>query len=225
MLPLYLIYSHFWKYIFQCLVKQLMPPVIFNILFYALIDFTKGFPIGSKVKASAWNVGDPGLIPGSGSSPGEGKWQPPLVLLPGEYHGGRSLVGYIPWGCKESDTTEQLHIHDPFLTSKIFLGKKMYSWVLGCFTIVSNSLGPMDCSPLGFSFHGILQARMLEWIAMPCSRGSSQPRDQTCISCSSCPAGRFFTAEPLKKPRKEDTFSLNGKVAGRVLYHEIFSQI
>ena len=103
--------------------------------------------------------------------------------------------------------------YDPFLTSKIFLGKKMYSCVLSCLTIVSNSLGPMDCSPLGSSFHGILQARILEWIAVPCSRGSSQPRDQTCISCSSCTAGGFFTAEPLKKPRKEDTFSLKGKVA------------
>ena len=40
MLPLYLIYSHFWKHTIQCLVKQLMPPVIFHILFYALVDFT-----------------------------------------------------------------------------------------------------------------------------------------------------------------------------------------
>ena len=38
---------------------------------------------------------------------------------------------------------------------------------------------PMDCSPPGFSVHGILQARILEWIAMPSSRGSSGPRDQT----------------------------------------------
>ena len=64
-------------------------------------------PCGSEVKASAWNVGDPGLIPGSGRSPGEGKWQPIPVLLPGESHGGRSLVGYSPWGCKDSDTTER----------------------------------------------------------------------------------------------------------------------
>ena len=42
-----------------------------------------GFPGGSEVKASAWNVGDPGSIPGSGRSPGEGKWQPTPVLLPG----------------------------------------------------------------------------------------------------------------------------------------------
>ena len=40
------------------------------------------------------------------------KWQPTPVLLPGESHGGRSLVGYSPWGCKESDTTERLHIRE-----------------------------------------------------------------------------------------------------------------
>ena len=36
---------------------------------------------------------------------------------------------------------------------------------------------PMDCSPLGFSVHGILQARILAWVAMPSSRGSFKPRD------------------------------------------------
>ena len=41
---------------------------------------------------------------------------------------------------------------------------------------------PMDCSPPGSSVHGILQARILKWVAIPFSRGSSQPRDQTCIS-------------------------------------------
>ena len=38
-------------------------------------------------------------------------WQPTPVRLPGESHGGRRLVGYSPWGRKESDTTEQLHSH------------------------------------------------------------------------------------------------------------------
>ena len=37
------------------------------------------------------------------------KWQPTPVLLPGKFRGPRSLVGYSPWGHKESDTTEQLH--------------------------------------------------------------------------------------------------------------------
>ena len=41
---------------------------------------------------------------------------------------------------------------------------------------------PMDCSPPGSSLHGVLQARILEWFAMPCSRGSSQPRHRTCVS-------------------------------------------
>ena len=49
---------------------------------------------------------------------------------------------------------------------------------------------PMDCSLPGSSVHGILQAQILEWVAMPSSRGSSQPRDQTQVSHIS---GRFFT--------------------------------
>ena len=55
----------------------------------------------------------------------------------------------------------------------------------------------MDFSPPGSSVHGILQARILEWVAMPSSRGSSQPRDQTQVSCI---ASRFFTTEPPGKP-------------------------
>ena len=49
---------------------------------------------------------------------------------------------------------------------------------------------PMNCSPPGFSVHGMVQARILEWVAIPLSRGSSQPRDQTLVSCI---AGRLFT--------------------------------
>ena len=49
---------------------------------------------------------------------------------------------------------------------------------------------PMDCSPPGFSVHGIFQARVLEWVAISFSRGSSPPRDRTLVSCI---AGRCFT--------------------------------
>ena len=55
----------------------------------------------------------------------------------------------------------------------------------------------MDCSPLGPSVHGISQAGILEWVAISFSRGSSQPRDATRVSCW---AGGFFTAEPPGKP-------------------------
>ena len=49
---------------------------------------------------------------------------------------------------------------------------------------------PMNCSSPSSSIHGILQARILEWVAIPFSRESSQPRDPTWVSCI---AGRFFT--------------------------------
>ena len=62
---------------------------------------------GSDGKESACNVGELGSIPGLGSSPGEGMATLP-VFLPGESQGQRRLVGCSLWGCKESDTTEQL---------------------------------------------------------------------------------------------------------------------
>ena len=55
----------------------------------------------------------------------------------------------------------------------------------------------MDCSPPGSSAHGILQVRILEWVAISFSGGSSRPRDNTRVSCL---AGRFSTVEPPGKP-------------------------
>ena len=55
-----------------------------------------------------------------------------------------------------------------------------------CVFLAQSSLtlcDPMDCSSLGSFVHGILQARILEWVAIPFSRGSSQPRDWTRVSC------------------------------------------
>ena len=53
-------------------------------------------------------------------------------------------------------------------------------------------LDPMDCSLPGSSVHGIFQARVLEWVAISFSRGSSRSRDRT---CSSCIAGGIFITE------------------------------
>ena len=52
--------------------------------------------------------------PGWEDSPGGGKWLPTPVFLPGEFRGQRSLVGYSPWGCKESDTAERLTLFGEF---------------------------------------------------------------------------------------------------------------
>ena len=64
---------------------------------------------GSDGKASAYNVGDLGSIPGSGRFPWRRKWQPTPIFLPGKSHGQRKLAGYSPWGRKESDTAERLY--------------------------------------------------------------------------------------------------------------------
>ena len=62
------------------------------------------FPGGTDSKESACNAGDPGSIPVSERSPKE-ELATHSSVLPGEAH-GQSLMGYRPWGCKESDTTE-----------------------------------------------------------------------------------------------------------------------
>ena len=61
----------------------------------------------------------------------------------------------------------------------------------------------MDCSPPGSSVHGILQARILEWVAIAFSKGSSQPRTQI-----GAPVLRadFLPSEPLGKPINSDYF-------------------
>ena len=56
--------------------------------------------------------------------------------------------------------------------------------------LCSTLRNSVDGSPLGSSVHGILHSRILEWVVMPSSRGSSQPRDQTCVSYISC-TGRW----------------------------------
>ena len=67
------------------------------------------FPGGSDGKASAYNVGDLGSIPGSGRSPGEGYGNPLQYSCLENPMDGGTWLGYSPRGCKESDTTERLH--------------------------------------------------------------------------------------------------------------------
>ena len=68
-------------------------------------------------------------------------------------------------------------------------------WVYAC--SVASICDPLDCSMPGSSVHRILQARILEGVAISSFRGYSQPRDRTQVSCI---AGRFFTTEPPGKP-------------------------
>ena len=76
----------------------------------------------------------------------------------------------------------------------------MLLYFLFCFQKVSQSYPTfcalMDCGPLGSPVHGISQARILGWVAISFSRGSSRPRGQIPVSFI---AGRFFTTEPPGK--------------------------
>ena len=120
------------------------------------------FPGGSDGKASAYNAGDPGLIPGLGRNPGEGNGNPLQYSCLEKSHGCRGVVGYNPWGCKESDTTEQLHF--PFT----------FTWLSSVqFSSVAQSC-PILCDP-----HELQHARP------PCP--SPTPR----VHSNSCPSSRW----------------------------------
>ena len=62
------------------------------------------------------------------------------------------------------------------------------------------------CNSMNYTVHGILQVRILQWVAVPFSRGSSQPRDQTQVSCM---AGGFFTSWTQGKPKNTGVGSLS----------------
>ena len=86
----------------------------------------------------------------------------------------------------------------PFALGKLALENQLlllshfsHVWPYGLHFTLCN---PMDCSLPGFSVHGFLQARILEWIAIPFSRGSSQARDRNLVSC------RFFTVWATGSP-------------------------
>ena len=78
-----------------------------------------GLPWWLRWKSICLQCGRPGFHPWVRRIPWRRKWHPTPVLLPGEFHGWRSLVGYSPWSCKELDTTERLHLHFQLSRSNI----------------------------------------------------------------------------------------------------------
>ena len=141
-------------------------------------------------KKSACNAGDVGLIPGLGKSPAEGSGNPLQYSCLGNpidrgawgptVHGDARVrhdlatkpppppvfTLFINWYClllrdEMVGWRHQLNGHESVLVAQ------------SCRTLCD----PMDCSPPGSSVHGISQARILEWVAISCTRGSPQPRD------------------------------------------------
>ena len=93
---------------------------------------------------------------------------------------------------KSTNSSVLCFLYGPTLTSTHDYGKNhsFDSLSLLSYSVMSDSCDPMDCSLPGSSVHGILQARILEWVAILFSRVSSWPRYWTQVSCI---ADRFFT--------------------------------
>ena len=77
----------------------------------------------------------------------------------------------------------------------IYTVRNGFMWI--CLNVKVTQLRPTLCNPMDYTVRGIIQARILEWVTFPFSRGSSQPRDRTQVSCI---AGGFFTIWATGKP-------------------------
>ena len=101
---------------------------------------------------------------------------------------------------------------------------QMTLWGMGCHytervkvlvtQLVPTLCDPMDCHPPGFSAHGIYQARRLEWVVIPFSRGSFQPRDESQVSCI---AGRFFTIWTTREANLVTNFFISWTMQALIL--------
>ena len=113
------------------------------------------------VKESTCNAGDMGLIPGLGRFPGGGNGNP--LQCSGKSHGQRSLVGYSPWGHKESNTTEHLNTH----THKWSTAFKNYESPYYNYIILDRG-GLACCSPWGHKESSDTTERQLNTVYQVC---------------------------------------------------------
>ena len=134
------------------------------------------------------------------------KGSPPILLV------GNKLVEPLwrVWRFLKTQNTELPY--DPAI-----LCLHIYSVTSEVAQLCPTLCDPMDCSPPGSSVHGISQARILEWVAIPSSRGSSWCRNQTSVFCISCIAGGFLTfwatgasCTPIKWWKSRTVTTLNG---------------
>ena len=82
-------------------------------------------------------------------------------------------------------TIDFTSILDDFVNMLTLIPEVMHTWCIVC-VLCLTICNSMDCSPPGSSVHASFQTRILECVAVYYSRGSSQPRDQTCVFCISC---------------------------------------
>ena len=158
-----------WRRMFPCLFKRLLYAGSFTSV---LSDFLRLYGLYHTKLLCPWEspdkntgVGCRALLQGIFLTQG---WNPHLCLL-----------------CSLHWQMGSLSLAPPRKPPKMLIAQ--CAWFL---TVVSDSLQSMDYRAPGSSVHGILQARILEWVAIPFSMVSNRPRDQTWVSSI---AGRFFT--------------------------------
>ena len=130
---------------------------------------SRNFPTGSAVKNPPANAGDASSIPGSRRPPGEGNGNP---------------LQYPCLGNAMDRGAWQLTVHGVARIGHDLETKQQQQYMLQVYNMkakITQSCLTL-CNPMDYTVHRILQARILEWVAFPFSRGSSQPRDQTQVS-------------------------------------------
>ena len=138
----------------------------------------------------------------------------------------------VPWpGTKPASSASQGRIHNHWITRKVPTVNQICSFQAHCTLPQQTGALNLDVSvlvhqlvghslwPQGSSIHGILQARLLGWVAISFCRGSFRPRNQTWVSCI---AGRFFTVWATREaPSKTGEESMmNKQTLLRCLYHK-----
>ena len=84
----------------------------YDFAFYYVLCGHKGVPGGTSAKESAYQCRRCGFVPWVGRIPWKRKWQPTPVFWPGESHEQKSLAGYSPRGCRESNVTASESVND-----------------------------------------------------------------------------------------------------------------
>ena len=132
------------------------------------------------------------------------KWE--SVLVTGFGHPeNNSMLSVNSWSSKlpsdffPPEICYCIYVYVCVCVSVVRMYLQAHVYVLSHFNRV-QLCNPMDCSLPGFSVHGIFLTRILGWVAMSSSRGSSQPRDWTCISCISCIAGVSLPLSHQRSP-------------------------
>ena len=162
-----------------------------------------GFPQWLRDKISACNARDTSLISGSGWSPGEGNGNPlqdfclENPMDRGVWWATVHRVAKSPTRLSDFTSRASVSSLEAFqYWCPPTIAAEFAACVPKSLQLCPALCDPMDCNPQDSSIHGILQARLLEWVAMPPSRGTSQPRDRTQVSHI---RGRFFTVWPTRE--------------------------